>query len=97
MKLQRSQLSNTRPGMNISVLNGINAAAYESMALDSPTLQRHYLPAGSKYRLSSDKIWQAFSVQLVSEGVENDLESNSRILQNTSEMKPQFTDCTGTL
>lgn len=83
--------------MNISVLNGINAAAYESTALDSPTLQRHYLPAGSKYRLSSDKIRQAFSVQLVSEGVENDLESNSRILQNTSDMKPQFTDCTGTL
>lgn len=46
---------------------------------------------------SSDKIWQAFSVQLASEGVEKDLETNSRICQNISNMKTQFTDCTGTL
>lgn len=83
--------------MNISVLNGINAAAYESMALDSPALQRHYLPAGSKYRLSSDKICKGFPVRLVSEGAEKDLETNSRILSNTSDMKSQFTDCIGTL
>jgi len=60
-------------------------------------LLRHYLPAGSKYRRFSEKKRQTFPVRLVSEGVEKDLETNSRILQNTSDMKTQFTDCTGTL
>lgn len=41
---------------------------------------------------SSDKIRQVFSVWLVSEGVDKDLETNSRICQNVLNMKTQFMD-----
>lgn len=62
--------------MNRGVLDGINATAYESMALDSSALQRHYFPTGRKCRLRSAKIRQVFPGRLVSEGVEKDFETN---------------------
>lgn len=88
-KLQRPWPGNTKPRLNIGVLNGIGAAVYGSKAPGSPTLKGnsflHVTNTGSIQ--ICDKTGQAFSVPLVSEGVKKHLETNSRIIQEQLQLK----------